>query len=284
MKVRNMYSHYFALTAGQAINVDSGARIAADNDVLSPGGEAFHEAEQQIYQLMKNDSYPRFLKSDLFSQLVKDEISVMMKSKKDNRIFSRYKTSLKHKLTSSTSKRDKNISCTPVNTPLKPINGNSINNNDNCSKNYNSSNNQLHTHFTTPRCKSTIKDEIFPTPASSVHETSNQQVTRTSVVSKFLSDWNLLEEHEYEQFFSDIVSSSQRPPLPTVVCNQSTSHPCLIDSIGSVNRTIGDKSPSLGDLRPSMLRPPPPPPPVPRRTDGRAPCPPPVPSKCSLLV
>lgn len=284
MKVRNMYSHYFALTAAQAINVDSEARIAADKDVLSPSGEAFHEAEEHIYQLMKNDSYPRFLRSDLFSQLVKDEISVMVKSKKDNRIFSRYKTSLKHKLTSSTSKRDKNISCTPVSTPLKPINGNSINNNDNCSKNYNGSSNQVHTHFTTPRCKSTMEDEKFLTPASSLFDTSNQQVTRTSVVSKFLSDWNLLEEHEYEQFFSDIVSSSQQVPLASAGCNQSTSHPCLIDSIASVNRRIGEKSPSLGDLRPSMLRPPPPPPPVPRRTEGRTPCPPPVPSKCSLLV
>lgn len=282
MKVRSMYSNYFALTAPQAINVDSEARMAADKDVLSPSVDAFTEAEEHIYQLMRDDSYPRFLRSDLYSQMVKGEITVMMKNKKDNHLFSRYKTTLKHKLSSSAKKRNKNPPSTPV-APLKQLNNNSIINNNN---NNNYTNNKL-LPPATPQSK--IANDTKYTSSFLADETDiNSTTTKTCLVNKFLSDWNLLEECEFDQFFSDIVSSSQRVPITTTSkSSQSTSNPCLIDTIATITRTIDTRSPSVGDLRPSVLRPPPPPPPpppVPRRPTGKTPCPPPVPSRNSLYV
>ena len=206
--------------------------------------------------------------------MVKDEITVMMKNKKENHIFSRYKTTLKHKLSSSTKKRNKNAPATPI-APLKQLNNNN--------NNYHHNNKLLPPM--TPNSK-LGNDEKYMSDFSTDASDFNNSTTKTCLVNKFLSDWNLLEECEFEQFFSDIVSSSQHVPITTTTSkpNQSNSHPCLIDSIASITRTIGTKSPSVDDLRPGGLRPPPPPPPVPRRPEGKTPCPPPVPSRCSIYV
>ena len=276
MKVRSMYSNYFALTAPQAINVDVEARIAADRDVLSPSVDAFKEAEEHIYQLMRDDSYPRFLRSDLYSQMVKGEITVMMKNKKENHIFFLYKTTLKHKLSSSTKKKNKNPPSTPV-APLRQLNNNN---------NYNNYTSNKLLPPVTPECR-IASDEKYPSSFLTDETRISSTTNNACIVNKFLSDWNLLAECEFDQFFSDIVSSSQRLLITTTSkSSQSTSNPCLIDSISSITRKIETRSPSVGDLRPSVLRkrPSSPPPPVPERPTGKAPCPPPVPLRNPLYV
>lgn len=74
-QVKHMYAAYFAHTAPQPINVDSQGRTAADKDLLDPSNQAFKIAECQVYSLMRDDSYARFLRSEQFASHVKDDIS-----------------------------------------------------------------------------------------------------------------------------------------------------------------------------------------------------------------
>ena len=96
MKVRAMYSTYFSLAAPKAIEVEDDAKIAADQDVLSPSVSSYKEAEDEIYNLLRNDFYKRFLWSTSYTHLVKGEIAVKPKTRKYSFVFSRAKTTLKH--------------------------------------------------------------------------------------------------------------------------------------------------------------------------------------------
>lgn len=52
------------------VNVDSSVREVTNQNLRqTPGPASFRRAQEQIYSLMESDSYPRFLKSLLYSQL-----------------------------------------------------------------------------------------------------------------------------------------------------------------------------------------------------------------------
>ena len=52
------------------VNVDSSVREVTNQNLRqAPGPASFQLAQEQIYSLMESDSYPRFLKSLLYSQL-----------------------------------------------------------------------------------------------------------------------------------------------------------------------------------------------------------------------
>lgn len=66
LKANIIFERYIKPDAPQAINIDNVARLWAEAQLSSPTTGAFDEAQIQIYHLMKQDSYPRFLKSDLY--------------------------------------------------------------------------------------------------------------------------------------------------------------------------------------------------------------------------
>ena len=65
------------LSAGapEPVNVDSHARQAAQDGMATTGEGLFAAAQKQIYNLMKFDSYSRFLKSDLYKEALLAEMS-----------------------------------------------------------------------------------------------------------------------------------------------------------------------------------------------------------------
>ena len=68
-EARRIYAQHLCAGASEAINVDSQARqFITDQTLQEAGSELFELAQKQIFNLMKFDSYPRFLKSDLYKQ------------------------------------------------------------------------------------------------------------------------------------------------------------------------------------------------------------------------
>ncbi|XP_029441801.1 regulator of G-protein signaling 1-like isoform X2 [Rhinatrema bivittatum] len=70
-KARKIYEQYIALHALKEVNLDSRTRDITTNNILLPTRSCFDLAQRRIYGLMEKDSYPRFLRSELYQQLAR---------------------------------------------------------------------------------------------------------------------------------------------------------------------------------------------------------------------
>lgn len=64
----NIFHNHLAPDAPMPVNIDSNAVKDAEEQLQNPNCDMFHLQQQQVYTLMKFDSYPRFLKSDVYRQ------------------------------------------------------------------------------------------------------------------------------------------------------------------------------------------------------------------------
>ncbi|KAM4615848.1 regulator of G-protein signaling 3-like [Polymixia lowei] len=65
-----IFNEFISTTSTRQVNVDSSVREVTNQSLCrSPGPASFQLAQDQIYSLMESDSYPRFLKSRLYSQM-----------------------------------------------------------------------------------------------------------------------------------------------------------------------------------------------------------------------
>nr|XP_023690259.1 regulator of G-protein signaling 14-like [Paramormyrops kingsleyae] len=64
-EARSIYDEYLSNNAFHAINIDDTARID-DKDLENPKPDMFQKAQQQIFKLMKFDSYTRFVRSPMY--------------------------------------------------------------------------------------------------------------------------------------------------------------------------------------------------------------------------
>ncbi|GAB1610355.1 regulator of G-protein signaling 12-like isoform X3 [Argonauta hians] len=62
----HIFQKHLSPAASEPVNVDSSARQMAEQQLEKPSPTMFDAAQQQIFQLMKQDSYARFLKSELY--------------------------------------------------------------------------------------------------------------------------------------------------------------------------------------------------------------------------
>lgn len=69
-----MYDKHLSASASDPVNVDSQARQRAQESLADPKPTCFEIAQTQIFRLMKTDSYPRFLKSDVYKDSVVAEM------------------------------------------------------------------------------------------------------------------------------------------------------------------------------------------------------------------
>lgn len=53
------------------VSLDSHVRDVINRNMLEPTSHTFEEAQQQIYTLMQRDSYPRFINSATYTDLLK---------------------------------------------------------------------------------------------------------------------------------------------------------------------------------------------------------------------
>ncbi|KAK4471664.1 hypothetical protein MN116_005071 [Schistosoma mekongi] len=69
-KANEIFKQFLIPDAPQAVNVDHSAVKSASSYLLHPHVDMFSEAENQVYMLMKTDSFPRFLESSSYSSLL----------------------------------------------------------------------------------------------------------------------------------------------------------------------------------------------------------------------
>ncbi|KAJ8390445.1 hypothetical protein AAFF_G00103800 [Aldrovandia affinis] len=69
-KAKKIYEQYIQAEAPKEINIDHHTRETIKRNVMSPTTICFDEAQKIVYGLMERDSYPRFLRSDIYRSLL----------------------------------------------------------------------------------------------------------------------------------------------------------------------------------------------------------------------
>uniref|UniRef100_H3DIB7 Regulator of G protein signaling 20 n=1 Tax=Tetraodon nigroviridis TaxID=99883 RepID=H3DIB7_TETNG len=70
-KVRQIYEDFISILSPKEVSLDSHVREVINRNMLEPTCHTFEEAQQQIYTLMQRDSYPRFINSAAYTDLLK---------------------------------------------------------------------------------------------------------------------------------------------------------------------------------------------------------------------
>merc|ERR1711944_168025 len=70
-KARMIYEDYVSILSPREVSLDSRVREIINKNMMSPSKETFNEAQLQIYTLMHRDSYPRFVASPLYRNMLK---------------------------------------------------------------------------------------------------------------------------------------------------------------------------------------------------------------------
>ncbi|XP_060099382.1 regulator of G-protein signaling 7 isoform X1 [Heteronotia binoei] len=69
-RVQEIWQEFLAPGAPSAINLDSKSYDKTTQNVKEPGRYTFDDAQEHIYKLMKSDSYPRFIRSSAYQELL----------------------------------------------------------------------------------------------------------------------------------------------------------------------------------------------------------------------
>ncbi|XP_020510405.1 regulator of G-protein signaling 20 isoform X2 [Labrus bergylta] len=71
-KVRQIYEDFISILSPKEVSLDSRVREVINRNMLEPTSCTFDDAQQQIYTLMQRDSYPRFINSSEYADLLKN--------------------------------------------------------------------------------------------------------------------------------------------------------------------------------------------------------------------
>uniref|UniRef100_A0A672GDI1 RGS domain-containing protein n=1 Tax=Salarias fasciatus TaxID=181472 RepID=A0A672GDI1_SALFA len=71
-KVRQIYEDFISILSPKEVSLDSRVREVINRNMLEPTSHTFDDAQQQIYTLMQRDSYPRFINSSAYTDLMKN--------------------------------------------------------------------------------------------------------------------------------------------------------------------------------------------------------------------
>ncbi|XP_006728493.1 regulator of G-protein signaling 21 [Leptonychotes weddellii] len=69
-KAKMIYSEFIEADAPKEINIDFSTWDLISKNIAEPTLKCFDEAQKLIYSLMAEDSFPRFLKSEIYKKLV----------------------------------------------------------------------------------------------------------------------------------------------------------------------------------------------------------------------
>ncbi|XP_039218263.1 regulator of G-protein signaling 21 [Crotalus tigris] len=78
-KAQRIYSEFIQADAPQEINIDFNTRDHIMQAISKPALNCFDNAQKLIYSLMAKDSFPRFLKSEAYTELVNKELKKSQK-------------------------------------------------------------------------------------------------------------------------------------------------------------------------------------------------------------
>ncbi|XP_028656172.1 regulator of G-protein signaling 1-like [Erpetoichthys calabaricus] len=73
-KAKKIYNQYIIPQAPTEVNLDSKTREDTSQHIHHPTHTTFDQAQKRVYGLMEKDSYPRFLRSDLYLSLLDPEL------------------------------------------------------------------------------------------------------------------------------------------------------------------------------------------------------------------
>ncbi|CAL8313813.1 unnamed protein product [Merluccius merluccius] len=71
-KVRQVYEDFISILSPKEVSLDSRVREVINRNMLDPTSHTFEDAQKQIYTLMQRDSYPRFMNSSTYTDLLKE--------------------------------------------------------------------------------------------------------------------------------------------------------------------------------------------------------------------
>uniref|UniRef100_A0A1Y1LI36 RGS domain-containing protein n=1 Tax=Photinus pyralis TaxID=7054 RepID=A0A1Y1LI36_PHOPY len=77
-EAQRIYKRHLCVGAPEAVNVDSQVRQFTEQSLQEAHSTLFEQTQKQIFNLMKFDSYPRFLKSDLYKQCLAGHIETFI--------------------------------------------------------------------------------------------------------------------------------------------------------------------------------------------------------------
>ncbi|XP_048866732.1 regulator of G-protein signaling 20-like isoform X2 [Brienomyrus brachyistius] len=67
---RLIYEDYISILSPKEVSLDSRVREAINRNMLEPTSHTFDDAQLQIYTLMQRDSYPRYMNSSVYKNLL----------------------------------------------------------------------------------------------------------------------------------------------------------------------------------------------------------------------
>uniref|UniRef100_A0A8C2CFB2 Regulator of G protein signaling 20 n=1 Tax=Cyprinus carpio TaxID=7962 RepID=A0A8C2CFB2_CYPCA len=70
-KARIIYEDYISILSPKEVSLDSRVREVINRNMLEPTSHTFDDAQLQIFTLMQRDSYPRFMNSMVYKNLLK---------------------------------------------------------------------------------------------------------------------------------------------------------------------------------------------------------------------
>ncbi|KAK1328100.1 hypothetical protein QTO34_012523 [Cnephaeus nilssonii] len=71
-RAKKLYKIYIQPQSPREINIDSSTRETIIRNIQEPTRTCFEEAQKIVYMHMERDSYPRFLKSEMYQKLLKN--------------------------------------------------------------------------------------------------------------------------------------------------------------------------------------------------------------------
>ncbi|XP_076600168.1 regulator of G-protein signaling 13 [Chaetodon auriga] len=77
-KAKKIFKRYIQAEAAREINIDHKTRDLIRRNIKAPTTVCFDDAQRIVYGLMERDSYPRFLRSDIYQALL-DSASASVK-------------------------------------------------------------------------------------------------------------------------------------------------------------------------------------------------------------
>ncbi|GAA6222535.1 regulator of G-protein signaling 13-like [Lates japonicus] len=69
-RAKKIFKRYIQAEAPREINIDHKTREVIRRNIKAPTTECFNDAQRIVYGLMERDSYPRFLRSDIYQALM----------------------------------------------------------------------------------------------------------------------------------------------------------------------------------------------------------------------
>ncbi|XP_021378648.1 regulator of G-protein signaling 12-like isoform X2 [Mizuhopecten yessoensis] len=74
VKAKDIFAKHISVKASDPVNIDHVARQQVEKQLDHPNIHTFDKPQQEIFKLMKQDSYPRFLKSELYKTYLMREM------------------------------------------------------------------------------------------------------------------------------------------------------------------------------------------------------------------